>query len=48
MSRPYKIRVSKCYLVQIVDENEDEIGSEYVFTNTKTDAIQHGKMPCVI
>ena len=38
-----KIRLSKCFLVQIVDDEGNEIGSEYVFTNQKPVAEQRGK-----
>ena len=38
-----KIRLSKCFLVQIVDDEGNEISSEYVFTNQKSVAEQRGK-----
>ena len=34
----YKVKVTKCYLVQIFDENLTEIKSEYSFEPTKKDA----------
>ena len=33
-----KIKVTKCYLVKIFDENLNEIKSEYSFEPTKKDA----------
>lgn len=37
-----KVRVTKCYLVQVVDDEENEIVSEYSFVENKKQAEQVG------
>lgn len=36
------VRVTKCFLVQVVDDDENEIAAEYVFSNTKKEAQDRG------
>lgn len=38
-----KIRVTKCYLVQVLDEDGNEQACEYVFANTKKEAEARGR-----
>lgn len=38
-----RIRVDKCYLVQLLDEEGNEIKSEYVFTRSKENALDYAK-----
>lgn len=42
MSQKLKVRVSKCYLVQVIDEEGNELDLDYVFTDRKG-AEQRGK-----
>lgn len=37
-----KVKITKCYLVQVLDEEDNELNSEYVFGD-KTFAAQTGK-----
>lgn len=37
-----RVEVYKCYLVEVVDEEGNELYSEYIFTDRK-DAIRQGK-----
>jgi hypothetical protein len=37
-----EVRITKCYLVQVLDEEGNELECEYVFGN-KEDAIKHSK-----
>lgn len=37
-----KVEVYKCYLVEVVDDEGNELYSEYIFTDRK-DAIRQGK-----
>ena len=37
-----KVRITKCYLVQVLDNEGNELESEYVFGD-KEDAKAHGK-----
>ena len=37
-----KVEVYKCYLVKVVDDEGNELYSEYIFTDRK-DAIRQGK-----
>ena len=37
-----KVRVTKCYLVQVLDDEENEEASEYIFCDTKADAQRRG------
>lgn len=30
-----KVKITKCYLIQILDDNDNEIKSEYVFGSRK-------------
>lgn len=36
------VRVTKCYLVQVVDDEGNEVACEYVFSNTKKEAEDRG------
>lgn len=36
------VRVTKCFLVQVVDDEGNEIVAEYVFSNTKKEATDRG------
>lgn len=36
------VRVTKCFLVQVVDDGGNEIVAEYVFSNTKKEAQERG------
>lgn len=38
-----RIRADKCYLVQLLDEEGNEIKSEYVFTRSKENALDYAK-----
>lgn len=38
-----KIRVTKCYLVQVLDEDGNEQACEYVFVDTKKEAETRGR-----
>lgn len=31
----YRVRISKCYLVQVIDEDGNELDMDYVFTDRK-------------
>lgn len=37
-----KVVVSKCYLVQVVDDDGNELDCEYVFSGTKKEAEDRG------
>ena len=37
-----KVVVSKCYLVQVVDDDGNELDCEYVFSSTKKEAEDRG------
>lgn len=37
------VRVTKCYLVQVIDSEDNEVACEYVFANSKEEAMQRGK-----
>lgn len=39
----YKIEITKCYLVQILDEEGNEVASDYDFVPTKKDAERTGR-----
>ena len=39
----YKIEVTKCYLVQILDEEGNEVASDYDFVQNKKEAEQTGR-----
>ena len=39
----YKVRVTKCYLVQVLDEEDNEVDSEYVFADRKSFAEAIGR-----
>ena len=44
MKKKYKVKVTKCYLIQIVDEEDCEMEAEYVYhLNTKKEALEYGK-----
>lgn len=38
-----KVRVTKCYLVQLLDKDDNEVSCEYVFSDTKKEAEKRGK-----
>lgn len=38
-----QVRVTKCYLVQVLDDEENEVACNYAFVNTKKEAEQTGK-----
>ena len=38
-----RVRVTKCYLVQVIDSEDNEVACEYVFANSKEEAMQRGK-----
>lgn len=38
-----KIKVTKCYLVQVLDEDGNEQACEYVFSETKKEAETRGR-----
>jgi hypothetical protein len=38
----YSVRVSRCYLVQVMDESGNEVASEYSFASTKKEAEEKG------
>lgn len=38
-----KIQITKCYLVQILDDAGNEIDCDYDFVNTKAEAMETGK-----
>lgn len=38
-----RVRVTKCYLVQILDDEDNEQACEYVFPDTKKQAEARGK-----
>ena len=37
-----RVEVTKCFLVQVMDEKGNEIECEYLFCNTKEEAKQRG------
>ena len=39
----YKIEITKCYLVQILDEDGNEVACDYDFVPTKKDAEKTGR-----
>ena len=39
----YRVEVTKCYLVQVLDEDGNEVACDYDFVNTKREAEQTGR-----
>ena len=39
----YRVKITKCYLVQVVDEDGNEVVCDYDFVNTKKEAEQTGR-----
>ena len=39
----YRVEVTKCYLVQVLDEDGNEVACDYDFVQTKKEAEQTGR-----
>lgn len=39
----YKIQITKCYLVQVLDEDGNEVACDYSFVKNKKEAEKTGK-----
>lgn len=40
----YSVKITKCYLVQVLDDEGNEVACDYDFVQTKKEAEQTGKM----
>ena len=38
-----QVRITKCYLVQVLDDDGNEVSCNYDFVNTKKEAVQTGR-----